>query len=113
MTYSLETMVEGATRPSQLITWLDSEESPIDLTGATITGCIQDLTTGTVRAVTGFLIVTNPTAGQFRWDYSADDVQADGVYVVQFTATYPLGPTVARSKAAYWTVEPSLCMTPN
>ena len=111
MSDNLESVVAGATRPSQLITWLDSEGTPLDLTGATVTGCIQSLTNGETRAIMGFLIVTNPMAGQFRWDYSADDVQSDGVYVVQFTATYLLGPTVARSKAADWTVEPSLCIS--
>ena len=111
MSDSLEPVVAGATRPSQLITWLDSEGAPLDLTGATITGCIQSLTNGETRAIMGFLIVTNPMAGQFRWDYGADDVQSEGSYLAQFTATYPLGPTVARSRAAYWTVEPSLCIS--
>ena len=46
MSDSLEPVVAGATRPSQLITWLDSEGAPLDLTGATITGCIQSLTNG-------------------------------------------------------------------
>lgn len=111
MSDSLVSQVEGATRPSQLITWLGSAGTPIDLTGATITGCLQDIYTGTSRAIAGYLIVTNPIAGQFRWDYDADDVQADGVYLAQFTATYPLGPITARSKAIYWTVEPSLCIS--
>lgn len=111
MSDSLESQVAGATRPSQLITWLDSEGTPLDLTGATITGCLQDIYTGTSRAITGYLIVTNPMAGQFRWDYGADDVQSEGSYLAQFTATYPLGPTVARSRAANWTVEPSLCIS--
>lgn len=112
MSNSLAAQVAGATRPSQLITWLrDTDGAAIDLTGATITGCIRSRSTGDTRAIVGNLVVTNPAEGKFRWDYADDDVESSGSFVVQFTATYPLAPFVARSKAINWIIAPSLCIS--
>jgi len=107
----LSSQVQGTTRYSQLIVWYQSEKegSIVDLTGASISGCLRDRRTGVIREITGNLVVTKPAEGQFRWDYSADDVSSAGTFIVQFTAVFPLEPNRARSKVVSWTVEPSLC----
>lgn len=103
----LTSQVAGATRPSQTILWRSEDDTALDLTGATITGCLINIL-GESRVITGALIVTNGQLGQFRWDYSATDVQ-EGSYWAQFTATFALPPLVARSKMVQWTVNPAIC----
>lgn len=94
--------VQGAQRPSQLITWTDEDDSALSLTGATVTGVIVDVA-GNVRAISGNLTPT-ASAGEFRWDYSAEDVATVGSFMVQFTATFGTAPTPARTYATPWEV---------
>lgn len=102
----LANVVEGATRPSQTITWTRSDGSAEDLTGATLTGTIADAQ-GTVRAIAGTLTLVSASAGQFRWDFAADDVATVGLHSVQFTATFGTAPTTARTYAVGWYVYPT------
>jgi hypothetical protein len=83
----LQSAIEGAQHTGQAITWLRSDDTPHDLTGATLTGTIRD-TDGTERAIDGLLTITSPTGGQFTWAYGTNDVAAAGHYEVQFKATY-------------------------
>jgi hypothetical protein len=83
--------VVGATHTGQEITWLEQGgATPHVLTGATITGRIEDAN-GTGRDITGTLTITDATGGVFTWAYSAADVQTEGVFKVQFKATYSGG----------------------
>lgn len=100
---ALANAVQGAKRPSQLITWSDEDGTAVDLTGATITARIEDMS-GTVRASDSTFTLTTPASGVFRWDYSTADVATAGVYVVQFTATYVAPPTPGRTISAIWEV---------
>lgn len=80
--------VVGATHTGQEITWLEQGSSePHVLTGATITGRIEDAD-GTARDIEGTLAVTDGANGVFTWAYHADDVETEGVYKVQFKATF-------------------------
>lgn len=95
--------VQGALRPSQIITWTRSDDTAEVLTGATITGTIKN-DAGTVRAIAGTLTVTDGATGTFRWDYAAGDVATAGIYTVQFTAAFGSSPTPARTLKAQWLV---------
>lgn len=101
---ALANAVAGAIRPSQVITWLDGDSAPINLTGATLTGKIRSNTTGVVRDIVGTLTVTDAAGGVFVWDYHPADVAESGHFVVQFTANYDSPPTPARTIAESWEV---------
>ena len=96
--------VQGATHTPQQITWVDIDGTPVDLTGATITGRIEDYVTGTSRNITGTLTITDADSGVFQWDYGDEDVEDYGPFRVQFIATYGGGETDI-SVMADWAVE--------
>lgn len=102
--------VQGALRPSQIVTWLRSDDSPEDLTGATLTGTIRN-SAGVVRAITGTLSVTTAASGIFTWAYSAADVTSAGNFTVQFSAAFGSSPTPARTLMAKWVVHEQLVVS--
>jgi hypothetical protein len=104
----LADVVQGGLRPSLVVTWKLSNGVIVDLSGATITGRINDLNTGLARNVMGTFTVVDATAGVFRWDYAAADVADAGVFLVQFTAAFGTAPTPAKSFSCVWQVEPAL-----
>ena len=104
---SLPDWVRGARRPSMLVTWYQNGmTTPEDLTGATLSGYIQDGTTTT--AITGDLAVTDGESGVFRWDFSEADVDHVGKLRVQFVATFGSGQTPAKTFVTEWLVRSSL-----
>lgn len=101
--------IAGATRPSQTITWARISEGsaqsiPEDLTGATMSGKIQN-NAGVTRSITGVLTVTDGPAGIFTWDYGTADVATAGTFSVQFTVTFSVAPLVARTLISQWIVQ--------
>ena len=87
---TLSTGVVGARHTAQRITWLQEDGTPYILTGATITGRIQN-STGAGRPADGIFTVdpdqaTNP--GVFTWAYGVIDVSTAGTFQVQFIASY-------------------------
>jgi len=87
---TLSNGIVGARHTAQRITWLQEDGTAYVLTGATITGRLQDRN-GIGRAVDGVFTVdpdqvTNP--GVFTWAYGAIDVGTAGTFQVQFIATY-------------------------
>lgn len=105
---ALANAIQGAKRPSQSITWTREDDTPEDLTGATITAKIFRHNTSTSGDVTGAFVVTSAAAGVFRWDYSTADVATAGSHKVQFTATFGGSPTPAKTKVSKWVVESSI-----
>lgn len=97
----------GALRPAQRITWTRADGTPENLTGGTLTGVLQPLPAGPARAIVGTLTLQDATNGVFDWTYAAADVVA-GSYLVQFTATFPLGLTPARTFTTSWLVHEAL-----
>lgn len=104
---ALADAVQGAKRPSQIITWQDSDGTALDLTGSTITARIKN-DAGTVVDSDGTFTLTNATAGQFRWDYGDTDIGTAGSYIVQFTAAFGSSPTPARTFTDSWNVKGSI-----
>lgn len=104
--------IQGSRRPSQMITWLrdDENETAEDLTGATLSGIIQREGETTGVAITGTLSVTDGEAGEFRWDYSTDDVAVAGMHRVQFSAAFGDNPTPAKTMVSAWMVKASLAV---
>jgi hypothetical protein len=104
---SLPTAIQGALRPTLEITWYETGTStPVDLTGATLTGLIQ--AGATVVPIVGSLTITDATHGVFRWSLAAADVAQAGMLQVQFIATFGTAPTPAKTFTVGWLVEPSL-----
>lgn len=86
---ALADAVQGARYIAQIITWTDTENEPVDLSGATITGRIRSIPSNAASNIAGTIQVTDGQAGIFMWSYGATDVAAAGNYLVQFVATYP------------------------
>ncbi len=105
---ALADAVQGALRPSQQIVWAEEDDTPVDLTGATITARIQPRPGGATRTAAGTFTVTTPAAGVFRWDYDAADVEDAGDFWVQFSAAFASGPTPGRTLITKWRVQPAI-----
>ena len=103
---ALSNAVQGATHTAQRLTWVDGDGDPLNLTGATVTGRLLDLATGTARAITGTLQVLDGEAGLFSWDYGAADVATAGAFNVQFVATF--GAESDKTLAELWLVEAAI-----
>ena len=95
--------VVGGLRPSLAIEWLRDDGVAEDLTGATLSGTIEDRA-GNTRSIAGTLSVLDGAAGTFEWAFAAGDLAAPGTYQVQFTASFNTPPTPAKSFAAEMTV---------
>lgn len=100
--------VQGARRPSQLITLTDAAGSAVDLSGAMITVRIRNLTTGVAVASDGAFVIVNAAGGVLRWDYSEADVSTAGRYEVQFTLAFGVAPTPARTIIEGWTIREAI-----
>jgi hypothetical protein len=85
---SLANAVKGARHSGQEITWTDESGLAVDLTGATLTGFIQNQATGRIRVIDGDLDLVTADEGVFSWDYGVNDVLTAGKFIVQFVATY-------------------------
>ncbi len=96
--------VQGAKRPSQLITWIDQDGNPVNLAGAIITARLLHKYTSQSRDSDGVFEVTDAEAGKFRWDYGDTDVSEAGKFDVQFTAVFGSDPTPARTLLSTWQV---------
>jgi hypothetical protein len=92
--------IQGARLPDQVVTWLLADRTPLNLTGATLAGTINDGTT--TRAIDGTLTVVDGPAGIFRWAYGVLDVGTAGSFDVQITATFAGG--LARTMITPWRV---------
>lgn len=101
---ALAQAIRDSLRPSQIITWTRGDNTPENLTGATLTGKIRGNVTGTVRDIAGTLTVTDGANGVFTWAYHADDVADAGRFMVQFKATFDSEPSPARTIASEWFV---------
>ena len=101
---ALAQAIQDSLRPSQIITWTRGDNTPENLTGATLTGKIRDNATGTVRDIAGTLTVTAGANGVFTWAYHADDVADAGRFMVQFKATFGDNPSPVRTIASEWFV---------
>lgn len=104
---ALANAVQNSRRTPQRITWTDADGDPVDLTGATLTGRLRDLETGTTTDLDGDLDIVTAASGIFDWTYGSDDVGTAGDYVVQFTATYG-DATADRTLLEGWTVIPAI-----
>jgi hypothetical protein len=101
---ALEDAVQNARHTGQTITWLRNNGTPVDLTGSTLTGHIRSQLNGETRDITGTLTISAiPTSGVFVWAYSAADIATDGIFDVQFYATFP-DTEKDTSYFGYWTV---------
>jgi hypothetical protein len=99
---ALPTVVAGGLRPALMITWRLDDGTALDLTGATLSGTITTRA-GVTRAIEGVLSVTDPINGWFSWAVTAADV-VEGRYKVQLTATFPTGPSPAKTFETDWVV---------
>jgi hypothetical protein len=109
---NLTTIAEGSLRPSIYSVWTHADNTtPEDLTNATLSGWIKDLATREVRAIEGDLVVTDATAGVFRWDFAAADAADSGQFEVQFSATWNTDPTPGRTIVGQWEITESIIDT--
>jgi hypothetical protein len=104
---ALAPTVEGSQHTAQLITWLKSDGTPVNLTNATITGIIENIE-GAARSIDGTLSVTDADEGIFQWDYGAEDVSTAGIFQVQFRAEFSSTDQSDYTFSESWYVSPQL-----
>lgn len=80
--------IQGATHTGLRITFLDENASAYDLTGATMSARIKNISTGGATAATGTFSLVTASSGIFTYIPSTADVATAGVYKIQFIATY-------------------------
>lgn len=81
-------LIQGATRPSWVVTVKDSTGSALDITGATFTGVLKHQ--GSSRSITctvGSYSITDATAGKLTYAPVAADVAEPGAYLWETTMT--------------------------
>ena len=98
--------IEGARYTGAQIIWSQDDGTVQNLSGATITGTIEDKD-GTSRSITGTLALVTPASGIFSWAYSVADVGTVGRFLVQFKADYG-GELYDLSYPEVWVVERAL-----
>lgn len=101
---ALASAIVGAQRPSQDVTWLREDDTPEDLTSATLTGTVIPRSTRIPQAIQGTLSVIDALNGIFRWEYALVDLVA-GYNDVTFEAAFPTGPSPAKTFKTVWFVE--------
>lgn len=85
---ALPPATQGARNTPALITWVDTDGTPKDLSGATITGRIENRVDGVDRAADGSFALVDAANGVFSWTYGVLDVGTPGNFFVQFKATF-------------------------
>lgn len=88
-------MIQGQTRPSWTITIKQSNNSPLDVTGATVTGVLYDKQRAASVTLGGAFAITDGANGVFVYSPVAADTATPGVFEVEFklvisTQTYYL-----------------------
>lgn len=71
----------GATRPSWVVTILRADNTALDITGATFTGCLYELRQSNRLTLTpGNYSITNATSGIFTYAPVSADVAVPGTW---------------------------------
>jgi hypothetical protein len=81
---ALGPMIQGQTRPSWTITIKQSNNSPLDITGATVTGVLYDKVRTSTVTLTGVFTITDGSNGVFVYSPAAADTVTPGVFEVEF-----------------------------
>lgn len=84
---ALPNAVVGSTHTGLTITWKHPDTTTHVLTGATITGRMED-ENGTARDIDGTLALSDAANGVFTWAFGPTDVGTAGKFKVQFIATF-------------------------
>jgi hypothetical protein len=80
--------IEGATRPAWVITVLFSDNTPLNLTGATFASAFYDPRTATLKDTSlGAYAITTAASGIFTYTPVAADTDTPGVWWWQTTIT--------------------------
>lgn len=103
----LPTIPEGSLRPSIVLTWIDTNGNPVDLTGAVITAKIYNYADASTVTSSGTFNILIPASGIFEWQLHANDAIM-GNYKVQFIATFSSGLSPLKSQLQEWVVSSSL-----
>ncbi|MBF6588918.1 MAG: hypothetical protein IVW57_00120 [Ktedonobacterales bacterium] len=81
----------GQTLPVWTPTWTYDNGSPVNLTGATLSLLIVNVTTGVVLAGAGTFTVVNGSLGQAQYAWATADCAEPGQYVLIAKATFAGG----------------------
>ena len=79
---SIGEIIQGSTRPIWTLTVKQSDNSALNLTGATFTGVLANLETGTIKTLTtGNFAISNAASGIFTYSPASADVNMPGQWM--------------------------------
>ena len=107
---TLAAVQQYSERPILLIVWTHADGTTGEnLTGATLSGYIKDMSTETSRPIAGTLTITAPAAnGVFTWQPDPADIANAGAHQVQFEAVFGEEPDPARTIVYDWEIADSI-----
>jgi hypothetical protein len=106
---SLSTVAQRSERPILRIVWTHADNTTGEnLTGATLSGYIKDLSSGVRRPILGTFAIVTAASGVFTWQPDPADVANAGAHQVQFEATFAGEPTPARTAVYEWEIAESI-----
>jgi hypothetical protein len=106
---SLATVAQRSERPILQVVWTHADNTTGEnLTGATLSGYIKDLSTDATRPIAGTFAIVTAASGIFSWQPDPADVANAGAHQVQFEATFAGEPTPARTVVYAWEIAESI-----
>lgn len=85
---ALSPLYVGETHPTWSLTWLVDGGSALNITGATLTGVLQNVKGGTDVTLAGTFTITSGSAGTFTYAPVAADLATAGSYQLQIKAVF-------------------------
>jgi hypothetical protein len=106
---AISTVAQRSERPILQVVWTHADNTTGEnLTGATLSGYIKDMSSGERRPILGTFAIVTAASGIFTWQPDPADVANAGAHLVQFEATFAGAPTPARTIVFEWEIAESI-----
>lgn len=89
-------LIAGSTRPSWIISVIQTDNNPFNLTGATFTGVLRDVSSNLIITLAGSYSITDAANGTFTYAPVAADVAVPGIFIWETVITISSQPTAVQ-----------------